>query len=76
MFDLSCFSQAAQQFPDGFINGEAFQRLFNELDKDFMKEVCDHLYMWISLHYSVNPDSYRKSLFLNSTRSVKLVFES
>jgi len=36
-----CFSQAAQQFPDGFIDGEAFQRLFNELDKDFMKEVCD-----------------------------------
>lgn len=30
--------KAAQQFPDGFINGEAFQRLFNELDKDFMKE--------------------------------------
>uniref|UniRef100_A0A8C2PTG7 Two pore segment channel 2 n=1 Tax=Cyprinus carpio TaxID=7962 RepID=A0A8C2PTG7_CYPCA len=30
--------KAAQQFPDGFINGEAFQRLFIELDKDFMKE--------------------------------------
>ncbi|KAK7169778.1 hypothetical protein R3I94_000118 [Phoxinus phoxinus] len=30
--------KAAQQFPDGFIDGEAFQRLFNELDKDFMKE--------------------------------------
>uniref|UniRef100_A0A671K0D0 Two pore calcium channel protein 2-like n=1 Tax=Sinocyclocheilus anshuiensis TaxID=1608454 RepID=A0A671K0D0_9TELE len=30
--------KAARQFPDGFINGEAFQRLFNELDKDFMKE--------------------------------------
>ncbi|KAI2662218.1 Two pore calcium channel protein 2 [Labeo rohita] len=30
--------KAAQQFPDGFINGEAFQSLFNELDKDFMKE--------------------------------------
>ncbi|XP_067256205.1 two pore channel protein 2 [Chanodichthys erythropterus] len=30
--------KAAQQFPDGFINGEAFQRIFNELDKDYMKE--------------------------------------
>ncbi|XP_051553046.1 two pore channel protein 2 isoform X1 [Myxocyprinus asiaticus] len=30
--------KAAQQFPDGFINGEAFKRLFNELDKDFLKE--------------------------------------
>ncbi|XP_043100639.1 two pore calcium channel protein 2 [Puntigrus tetrazona] len=30
--------KAARQFPDGFINGEDFQRLFNELDKDFMKE--------------------------------------
>ncbi|XP_055070337.2 two pore channel protein 2 [Misgurnus anguillicaudatus] len=30
--------KAAQQFPDGFISGEAFQNLFNELDKDFIKE--------------------------------------
>ncbi|XP_059372836.1 two pore channel protein 2 [Carassius carassius] len=30
--------KAAQEFPDGFINGETFQRLFTELDKDFMKE--------------------------------------
>ncbi|KAI7814083.1 two pore channel protein 2 [Triplophysa rosa] len=30
--------KAAQQFPDGYINGEAFQNLFYELDKDFIKE--------------------------------------
>ncbi|XP_052009879.1 two pore channel protein 2-like [Xyrauchen texanus] len=30
--------KAAQQFPDGFIDAKAFQRLFSELDKDFLKE--------------------------------------
>ncbi|TRZ01939.1 hypothetical protein DNTS_032274 [Danionella cerebrum] len=30
--------RAAQQFPGGYINGEEFQRLFNELDKDYVKE--------------------------------------
>lgn len=30
--------KAARRFPDGFISGEDFQRLFNELDKDFVKE--------------------------------------
>ncbi|XP_027009053.1 two pore channel protein 2 isoform X4 [Tachysurus fulvidraco] len=30
--------KAAQEFPDGFIDGEAFQRLFDELDKEHIKE--------------------------------------
>ncbi|XP_058257045.1 two pore channel protein 2 [Hemibagrus wyckioides] len=30
--------KAAQEFPDGFIDGEAFQRLFNELDKEHIRE--------------------------------------
>ncbi|XP_066504025.1 two pore channel protein 2 [Hoplias malabaricus] len=30
--------KAAQQIPDGFVDGEAFQRLFDELDKDRIKE--------------------------------------
>lgn len=31
--------QAAQEFSDGFIDREAFQRLFDELDKEHIKEV-------------------------------------
>uniref|UniRef100_A0AAY5EHS8 Two pore channel protein 2 n=1 Tax=Electrophorus electricus TaxID=8005 RepID=A0AAY5EHS8_ELEEL len=30
--------KAAEQVPGGFIDGEAFQRLFDELDKDIIKE--------------------------------------
>ncbi|XP_034164461.1 two pore channel protein 2 isoform X1 [Pangasianodon hypophthalmus] len=30
--------KAAQEFPDGFIDGEAFRRLFNELDKEHIRE--------------------------------------
>ncbi|XP_036442423.1 two pore calcium channel protein 2 [Colossoma macropomum] len=30
--------KAAQQFRDGFLDGEAFQKLFDELDKDRIKE--------------------------------------
>lgn len=35
------FLQAAQspEFPDGFMDGEAFERLFDELDKEHIKEV-------------------------------------
>lgn len=38
-FTYHLVPQAAQEFPDGFIDGESFQRLFDELDKEHIQEV-------------------------------------